>query len=160
MNTKQNFRPTSPSQSNRHRALVRVVLVALFAVCAATVLAVNGRDFAGFYRYQLTADLQDRKQVTLTLQIFNYSGVDVRGATVQIIEGLVIGATGSIDGVAINTGGSATVSGNFVIPADEFARWQAGGSPRLAIEYTNADGNRVSQLVELAPGLAPAGGVE
>ncbi len=159
MNTKQNVRPTSPSQSNRHTALVHVVLAALFALCASTVFAVNGRDFAGFYRYRLTADFQDTKQVTLTLQIFNYSGADVSGATVRI-ENLVTGATGSIAGVSINTGGSATVSGTFVIPAVEFARWQAGGSPRLAIEYTGADGSRVSQLVELAPWLAPAGGVQ
>ncbi len=159
MNTKQNFRPTSPSQSNRHTALVRVVLVALFALCASTVLAVNGRDFAGFYRYRLTADLQDTKQVTLTLQLFNYSGADVSGATVRM-EDLVIGASGSIAGVSINTGGNATVSGTFVIPADEFARWQAGGSPRLTIEYTGEEGNRVLRQIELGPARPVAGGVQ
>ncbi len=159
MNTKQNFRPASPSQSNRHRALVRVVLVALFALCAATVLAVNGRDFAGFYRYRLTADFQDTKQVMLTLQIFNYSGAPVNGATVQM-EDLVTGATGSIAGVSINPGTSATVSGTFVIPADELARWQAGGSPHLVIVYTGADGNLVLRQIELGPERPVAGGVQ
>ncbi len=155
MNTKKKLRLTSIFPL----VFARALLLAACALCAATVLAVNGRDFAGFYRYRLTADFQDTKQVTLTLQLFNYSGAAVSGATVRM-EDLVTGATGSIAGVSINPGGSATVSGTFVIPADEFARWQAGGSPRLAIEYTSADGNRVSQLVELAPWLAPAGGVQ
>ncbi len=159
MNTKQNVRPTSPSPWHRQTVLVRAVLVALFALCAATVLAVNGRDFAGFYRYRLTADFQDTKQVMLTLQIFNYSGAPVSGATVQM-EDLVTGATGSIGGVSINTGGSATVSGTFVIPAVEFARWQAGGLPHLVIAYMGADGNLVLRQIELGPELPLAGGVQ
>ncbi len=156
MNTnKKFFRVTSPFTL----VLARLLLLAVCVLCATAVLAVNGRDFAGFYRYRLTADFQDTKQVTLTLQLFNYSGSPVSAATVQM-EDLVTGATGSIAGVSINPGTSATVSGTFVIPADEFARWQAGGLPHLVIAYMGADGNLVLRQIELGPELPLAGGVQ
>jgi len=145
------FVPATASGERRLKLAARAML-ALLAVFAGTTaaLAVNGRDFAGVYRYDKTADLGSQKQVTLSLRLFNHSGARVANAVVTL-EGQrpVDDSYGNISGVSIDDSGSVPFGGRFTIPEAEYQRWQAGGMPHLRIEYLDIGGNHVRRPIEL-----------
>ncbi len=153
MGTKKNFRlPIAPAiRGERLDFIVWIGALALLALSLAPhVLAANGRDFAGFYRYEKTADLDQQKQVTLTLRLFNYSGANVSGAVVTLQGALPTGpGYGSITGVSVDDGGRTAITGSFTIPDNEYQRWQAGALPRIYIEYTDTAGNQMRRPIEI-----------
>lgn len=156
MNAKKiNLASGPATRGRRLHLLVRLTMLALFALFATTpALAGNGRDFAGFYHYEKTADIGNNKQITLSLRLFNHSGASVAGAVVMLEGQLPLGETyGSIAGVYVNDGASVPVTGSFAIPDADYQRWQAGALPHLRIEYFNANGNRVRRPIELVPAL-------
>ena len=143
------------TRGRRLHFLARLTMLALLALFATTpALAGNGRDFAGFYHYEKTADVGDTKQMTLSLRLFNYSGANVADAVVMLEGQLPLGETyGSIAGVYVDDGASGPVTGTFAIPDADYQRWQAGALPHLRIEYTDSNGNRVRRPIELIPAL-------
>ncbi len=141
------------ARSPLHVLLMAIISSLLAALCASPALAADGRDFAGFYRYEKTADLPSgMKQVTLSLRLFNYSGADLTGAALVLENRLPLGATlGSVGGVSIDDGADAVVSGSFTVPDAEFQRWRSGGAPQFVLEYFDDEGDKVQRPVELIP---------
>ncbi len=141
------FRPLAPF------ALLGALIVALMWVSPGH--AVDGRDFAGFYDVTNPIDLGNgTEQVTLAVQVFNYSGVDVSNATITLRDTVDLGTDfGSYTGpISILQDNAVVLSGNFNISQDEYARWQNGGAPSLRIDYQDASGNPVRRQVEQTAG--------
>jgi len=164
MNTKKKFCLALARRNWRLEFLARsamsaATLFVLLALLPSTpAFAADGRDFAALYRSDETGDLPGKKPVTVFLRLFNYSGADITGATVVMESPLPRGKTfGSIAGVSIDDGANVTVSGGFVIPDTEYARWRTGASPQLMIEYVDNDGNQVQRPIELTPAPMPMG---
>lgn len=156
MNMKQCCSTFWPARPRRHlRFLVSLAIAALLALVATTpALAANGRDFAGLYHYDKTADLENQKQVNLSLRLFNYSGSFVGSAVLILEDELSIGQPyGSIAGISLDDGASVPITGSFAIPDAEYQRWQAGALPHLWIDYIDANGSRVRRPIELVPAL-------
>ena len=142
-------------QLKRHGMLMLafLLLMALSLLCARIPVgyADGGRDFAGFYAATNPTDLGGQFQVTLTARVFNYSGTDVANATITLQDPLVPGTDyGSFNAISIIDGDSTSVSADFTIPGNEYARWQSGGDPSMRIGYQDSSGNVVQRRIELA----------
>ncbi|HUE05272.1 MAG TPA: hypothetical protein VMR62_37340 [Bryobacteraceae bacterium] len=61
--------------------------LALLAISVAMAPAKDGRDFAGFYSLTGASPDGDQVHVTLTVQLYNYSGADLEQAAVAIRSG-------------------------------------------------------------------------
>lgn len=130
--------------------LACVILLAL-----GTAAAKDGRDFAGFYEVSEVVEFVEEFQVTLTVRVFNYSGTEVNGATVMLEDSFLPGEPyGSfITPVYFQDRASVRLSDRFTIPRREYEGWQEGRTPRLTIEFMDADGNTLRRPIELAPML-------
>jgi hypothetical protein len=133
----------------------------LAAALAATLVAENGRNFAG--TFQLQNVIQGTAvQFDLKATIQNVSGAAIQNATVTIaspgIRPMPLQAAdfqGSITGVKVAYHKLVTLSGTFTVPLLEYQQWQRGAMPNMIISYTNAAGQQVHDHVELAPVIAP-----
>ncbi len=86
-------------------------------------------------------------QVTLTFRLYNSTGDNVRGATVKLIPPYAsIPVYATFSEVAVAPGESIVLTQSVTVPQREFARWQTSG-PKLALEYYNADGQKVGRLI-------------
>lgn len=131
------------------------VLVAVLLVSAPPSHAIDGRDFAGLFRVDDITDIGGGQvRVSLTAQVFNYSGADVFNASVTLQDSINLGADfGAYSGtVSILADEAANLSSTFSISQDEFSRWQQGGAPSLRIDYPDVNGDPVRRQIELAPG--------
>jgi hypothetical protein len=145
--------------SRRARA-ARIVLgglaaIALILLHVSPGRAADGRDFAGLFKVDNPTDAGDGQvQVTLTVQIFNYSGADVSNATVTLQDSINPGKDfGAYPGAAsIFQEDPATLSHTFNISPDEYSRWQQGAMPIMRIDYQNAAGEPARRQIELAAG--------
>jgi hypothetical protein len=112
--------------------------------------AINGRDFAGFYQLSNVTELVDEVQLTFAVQIFNYSDADVTNATVRLESSLVHDPPyAALAEVSLPDRDSVVVGSTLIVPAHEYEYWEAGGKPRLSIQFTNAAGEPVQRGIEL-----------
>jgi len=145
-------------QSPRFRSLTSFAFLGALIIALTWVSpgsAVDGRDFAGFYDVTNPTDLGNgSEQVTLAVQVFNYSGADVSNTTITLQDSVNLGTDfGSYTGTnSIVQDDSVVLSGNFNISQEEFTRWQNGGAPSLRIDYQDASGNPVRRSIELGAG--------
>jgi len=117
--------------------------------------AVDGRDFAGFYRVSNVIELGDTVRLTLTVRVFNYCDADVNAATITVQDSTDPATTyGAYAGsVSVRDHESVGLSAEFTISQQEYSGWQNAGTPALRIEYRDTAGNPVRRMVELAQGL-------
>lgn len=139
----------------KHTFGVAVVSAVLGLLVALGAAAANGRDFAGFYQLGDIVDLGDQVSVPMNVQIYNYSGADVIAGQIVLEDSLPPGDDlGSFAAaVDIPDRGSVSASDTFTVPRAEYDRWQAGSSPRLRLDYTDAAGETHRAPVELVPML-------
>ena len=128
------------------------ILACLILLAASLAPAKDGRDFAGFYEVSEVMRFVDEFQVTLTVRVFNYSDADVNDATITLEDSFLPGEPyGSfITPVYFQDRESVRLSDRFTIPRREYEGWQEGRTPRLTIEFMDADGNTLRRPVELA----------
>jgi hypothetical protein len=141
------------------RALTLLVAGLLFAPIPSGQ-ATDGRDFAGFYEVDNPSDLGNGQvQITFAVRVFNYADYDVTAATVNLCDSSVPDVVyGTFPNVSLVQGQNLRLQGTFNIPQSEYDSWQnteAGGGPRLWIEFTDANGNPVKLRIELVS--APVG---
>ena len=131
------------------------ILVCLILLALGTAAAKDGRDFAGFYQVSEVVEFVEEFQVTLTVRVFNYSGADVNNATIMLEDSFLPGEPyGSfITPVYFQDRESVRLSDRFTIPRREYEGWQEGRTPRLTIDYMDADGNTIRRPIELVPML-------
>jgi len=121
----------------------------LFAVVQLT--GENGRDFAGVYDVTNVSDLGETVQLTFSVRVFNYSGGDVTGGTLNLEDSIQPSTIyGSFYAVSITYRKNVRLTGNFTVAGSEFQRWRKGASPRLTFEFQNSEGQPQKRLVELS----------
>ena len=135
------------------------ILVCLILLALGTVAAKDGRDFAGFYQVSEVVEFVEEFQVTLTVRVFNYSGAEVNDATIMLEDSFLPGEPyGSfITPVYFQDRESVRLSDRFTIPRREYEGWQEGRTPRLTIEFMDANGNTIRRPIELVPMLLGEG---
>ena len=128
------------------------ILACLILLALSTASAKDGRDFAGFYEVSEVVEFVEEFQVTLTVRVFNYSGAEVNNATVMLGDSFLHGEPyGSfITPGYFQARESVRLSDRFTIPRREYEGWQEGRTPRLTIDYMDANGNTIHRPIELA----------
>ncbi len=131
------------------RAFWGVILSTILISGGGWTLAVDGRDFAGFY--ELTNVVEDPHLVTFTFteRTFNYSGEDVAEATIILENSLFLDEYAAFLDVWIPDQGAIRLQGDLIIPREEYDFWQQGASPSLVVEFQDGDGNWRRQGIEL-----------
>ena len=131
--------------------VVRAVLVLAGLALAGTAQG-NGRDFSGSYQVSGVSVSGDTASLTLTVRLFNHSGVDVSNATVVLRDWIIPSRNfGTFPSVGVPAGRSVQLSGTFQIPQREYQSWQQGRPPFLMIEYADVAGNKVRRPIEVVP---------
>ena len=126
-----------------------LLVLSLFATVPA--VAKDGRDFAGFYSLTDINEKADQVQVTLTLQLFNYSGVDLNQVVIHVRQS-------SPEAAALATfapiqhwrnGQDVVVSQAFTVGRVEFEQWSTHGQPNIFVLHSDEDGQTLRQSVQL-----------
>ena len=127
------------------------ILPCVILLALSTVAAKDGRDFAGFYEVSEVVEFVEEFQVTLTVRVFNFSDSEVNDATGMLEDSFLPGDPyGScITPVYFQDRESVRLSDRFTIPRREYEGWQEGRTPRLTIEFMDADGNTIRRPIEL-----------
>ena len=128
-------------------------LLTLALVSGLAVLAVDGRDFAGFYETSNELESGEEVGMTFKVEIVNHSGVDVLGATVQLENPLdpeiPLAAWASVD---IAHRQRCALTAEVAVPPREREMWRKGRMPRLTVEYEDTAGVTRRGRVELTSG--------
>ena len=111
----------------------------------------RGRDFAGFYQVSGVTPQGNNYQLTFRARIFNYSGADISGATVSLVDPINPRiAYANFPGISISNRGNTVVSASITIPGSEYQRWRQGSQPQLLVGFVDSQGQHHIELVELA----------
>jgi hypothetical protein len=126
-------------------------LLASFLVITETAMAKDGRDFGGFFSLTGMAEQGDQVTVTLNLQLFNYSGADIKGAVVSLYPSTPgVDAQGSFTPVKFwRSRRDVVLSQQFTVPRSEYEEWLGGDQPNLFIVYTDAAGQQWERTAQL-----------
>ena len=151
-------------QHNTSRAFVYFCLPCLALCLALVALANDARNFAGFYTITQVAKQGEKVEMRLSLHVFNYTGADVKNATISLKsslphpddphdrEALWEKAQPTFRGVTLHLDERKVVApleGTFTVPAREYEQWMKGARPNFVIEFQDAAGKKQRQSVEL-----------
>ena len=128
------------------------VLLAMLVLTTVVGFGKDGRNFGGHYNITDVTQVGDRVQVTLSLQIFNYSGEELKQAVVTLRESHP--ASGVIDTFdpipAWRSEKSITLRRQVTITRDEYRRWTTKGQPNVFVIYRDADGRQFEWTAQLS----------
>jgi hypothetical protein len=140
--------------------LSRVYTCALFVtlVLTATVaFGKDGRNFGGYFNITDMTQEGDRVEVTLSLQIFNYSGEDLKQAVVTLRESHpTLRVIDTFDAIPVwRSGKSVTLSRQVTITRHEYLRWSTKGQPNVFVAYRDGDGRQLEWTAQLTSRPTP-----
>lgn len=127
------------------------VLLAMLVLAAAVAFGKDGRNFGGHYSITDVTQAGDRVQVTLSLQIFNYSGEELKQAVVTLRESHpASGVIDTFDPIPVwRSEKSITLSRQVTITRDEYRRWSNKGQPNVFVAYRDGDGRQLEWTAQL-----------
>src|SRR5580700_1805184 len=136
------------TSSSRAGMLALFALTTLFTAPAG---AKDGRDFSGHYSLTNVIDKGGQVELTLTLQVFNYSGADLKQSVITLRP------SPPVPGVLANfapiklwrSGSDVVVSQQVTIGHDDYQRWSARTQPAVFVEYSGADGHAHLQSAQV-----------
>jgi hypothetical protein len=138
--------------------ILLVLVVCLLAVSVRPAAAQGVTSFTGFYQVTAASDNGDgTTTVSFSVQVFNYSGTDLSGVTVDlansVLPNVVYGAFALAD---LPNGGGAIFTGDIIVPNSEYSLWgQNGNKPNFTVQYQDANSNPVTGTVTVTQ--APVG---
>jgi hypothetical protein len=155
----------------KSRLRLLAACAAALALCfiSASLLAEHGRNFAGEFQVRKVVDEGSVFHFDLHVQVFNFSGADVKDATLTLADRRpganpdAIDYQGSFREVSIAYRKSIVLDGSFTVPVREYHAWQHGAAPYLAVTYRDEAGNERRSPVELKPAIGgglPKGGLQ
>lgn len=126
------------------------IVVSLGLVVAISAAAKNGRDFAGFYSVSNVTDQGNQVALTLRVQVFNHSDLDLKQPLLTLREspGRALGAFQPVK--LWRNHGELRLTQQFVVPKREFERWHKGSQPALMVVYRDAQGQRYDRFVQMS----------
>jgi hypothetical protein len=150
------------------RRLLRAVqyfCLPCLALCLALLTqAKDGRNFGGDYRILQVTEQGDNVELRMSLRVINFSGADVKDATISLTSSLVRHPPSPafdwekeqapFTNVTLHFNEHQIVPplvGTFTIPAREYARWRKGEGPNFMINYQDASGQPRRERIALAP---------
>jgi hypothetical protein len=133
----------------------RAGILALFALSVlftGPAGAKDGRDFAGHYSLTNATEKSGQVELTLTLQLFNYSGADLKQAVVTVrAPHPVPEVLASFAPIKLwRSGKDVVVSQQLTIARDEYQRWSARTQPRVFVGYSGEDGHAIQGWAQLS----------
>jgi hypothetical protein len=134
---------------------------AVFGLCFMSISlnAEHGRNFAGEFQVHDVVDEGSAVKLGLHVRIFNFSGADVRDATLTLADrrpGPSLDASdyqGSFTNVSIAYRKSIELDGSFTVPVREHGQWKRGAVPNLVVTYVDETGKEIRSAVQLKPAL-------
>jgi hypothetical protein len=134
-----------------HLKLEIVALVPLLlGVLVLPAPAKDGRDFAGSYSVKAAVVEGPSVHVTLAFNFRNYSGADIAGGTLTLLDHLQEGKTyGSFIASAISDRDALQLQKDFTVTAAEYRSWLNGRTPLLVFERNDSSGHTIRRQVEL-----------
>ena len=145
---------------NRNHTSKLLALAVIVAACGAA-LARAPREFAGSYRILQTTNQGNQIEVRISLRVFNYSGAEVKDATISLQSSLPhppgFGEAWEkqqpcFQGVALHVNEPRPMKPleeTFTVPAREYQEWLKGAQPRFVVDYEDASGKPHHRAIEL-----------
>lgn len=129
-----------------------VALFALLTLFAAAAVAKDGRDFAGHYSLTTVTEKGDQVELTLALQLYNYSGADLKQAVVTVhAPHAVPGMVATFAPIKLwRNDGDVIVRQQLTIPRAEYLRWSTRVQPPVFIGYTDENGHSLERFAQLS----------
>ena len=125
-------------------------------------LAKAPREFAGSYRILQTTNQGNQvEDVRISLRVFNYSGAEVKDATISLQSSLPhppgFGETWEkqqprFQGVLLHVHEPRPMKPleeTFTVPAREYQQWLKGAQPHFVVDYEDASGKPQHRSIEL-----------
>ena len=132
-------------------------LTIVLVLTAASAFGKDGRNFGGFFNLADVTQAGDREQVTLVLQVYNYSGADLKEAVVTLRESHPSSEVlGTFDPIPLwRSGESVTLRREVNITREEYRRWSSRGQPNLFVAYRDGDGRQLEWTAQLSQRATP-----
>jgi hypothetical protein len=135
--------------------LSRVYICVLFAMLVLTAVigfGKDGRNFGGYFNITDMTQEADRVQVALSLQIFNYSGEELKQAVVTLRESHPSsGVIDTFDPIPVwRSEKSITLRRQVTITRDEYRLWTTKGQPNVFVAYRDSDGRQWEWTAQLS----------
>jgi hypothetical protein len=129
-----------------------LALSALSMLFTTAAVAKDGRDFAGHYSLTDITVKGDQVELTLALQLYNYSGADLKQAVVAVhTPHAVPGVVASFAPIKLwRNEGDVIVSQQITIPLAEYQRWSTRVQPPVFIGYTDENGHSLERWAQLS----------
>jgi hypothetical protein len=114
--------------------------------------AKDGRDFAGHYALTNVTATGGQVELTLALQLFNYSGADLKQAVVTIRSAHPVpGVLASFAPIKLwRSGSGVVVRQQITITRDVFERWSGRTQPTVLVGYSDQDGHAYQRTAQLS----------
>jgi hypothetical protein len=128
-----------------------LALAALPILFTAQAGAKDGRDFAGHYSLTNVIDKGSQVELTLTLQLFNYSGADLKQGVVTVHPAPPIpGVLATFAPIKLwRSGSDVVVSEQLTIAREEYKQWSARVQPAVFIGYSDEEGHTYLRSAQL-----------
>ena len=145
--------PMIPAFSHRTGLLLLPVLVLVLAL-ALPSFAVDGRDFAGFYAVSNVADLGDKVQLRMSVQLSNFSAGDLQSPVVALMNSGPAN-TAPIGSFPVpkqlKAGRDVILHQQFTVSKEEFKQWEMRGrGPRVVVLFRDSNGGVVERGVQIS----------
>jgi len=108
----------------------------------------DGRDFAGQFSFTHVGQRSGQVEATLVLRLFNYSGADLRQATISVRPDRPAEPAAFAPVRLWPVGQSIVVSLPLTIPRDEYERWSRT-QPEVFVEYRDSQGRAWQRAAQL-----------
>jgi hypothetical protein len=129
-----------------------IMALALLAISVAMAPAKDGRDFAGFYSLTGASPDGDQVHVTLTVQLYNYSGADLEQAAVAIRSGPPETITfGTYDAVREwQDGSDVKFAIHLTVPQAVYESWARLRQPAICIVNRDERGRTLERTAQVS----------
>ena len=131
-----------------------LLLPVLALALALPSFAVDGRDFAGFYAVSNVADLGDKVQLRMSVQLSNFSAADLQRPVVALMNSGPANTApiGSFPAPKqLKAGRDVILHQQFTVSKEEFKQWEMRGrGPRVVVLFRDSNGGVIERGVQIS----------
>jgi|SRR5579885_880547 hypothetical protein len=132
--------------------LITTRLAATLFFAAGAAAAGPNRAFTGFYSLSNVTDLGRQVRLTISLDIVNRSGADVKNAAIWLEHSPHPDkSTKTFTGISLQQRQQIHLEDQITVSSQEYSRWLHGSLPSFWIAYKNGKGQQKQHRIELAP---------